>query len=56
MEESRNHKKILSEEIILSLKLVKDPPFQSSRGRPKEHKRILHLYEKLLQKEKKQVY
>jgi len=41
--------KTLNEEELIEVKNVKDMSFVNSKGRPKEHKRIISLYDKLRQ-------
>ena len=45
----------ISKEILEGIKLIKDPTYTKSKGRPKCFRRILSLYEKLRQLDLKKV-
>jgi len=48
-------KKKIEENLLSKIIAIQDPPYVKSKGRPKNYKRILGLYEKLKLEEKSRV-
>jgi len=51
----REKNESLSQEKLENIKLIKDPSYTKAKGRPKNHQRLLGLYNKLKQLELKKV-
>ncbi len=55
LDEYHSFERTLSENDIKEIKLIGNPAWAPSKGRPKGHKRTLNLYEKLKQADARKV-